>query len=221
MLERNLRAHGKTSHVWWRRSLFKFVINPKSFGQTVENMFYVSFLIKEGGVGIKHIHIIARVSCKYSPNITAGTRNSSDIIPVDLHRFPRASVPRPSWLWILPRPMSPTAHIAEARGLFCADGQAMNRGRCREGIKKDGAGVVSKDKVIGPWSISVVLVESVVYQRALACEALPRVSVASRVRFSPVPIARPCCPYCQPAQMCCSPYCHQPSGVCSCAECHK
>jgi hypothetical protein len=33
-------------------SLFDFVVNPNSFGQTVENLFYVSFLIKEGNAKV-------------------------------------------------------------------------------------------------------------------------------------------------------------------------
>ena len=33
-------------------NFFRFAINPRSFGQTVENLFYISFLIREAGVAL-------------------------------------------------------------------------------------------------------------------------------------------------------------------------
>jgi len=55
-LQRILECHGKTN-------FFRFVINPYDFAQSVENIFYLSFLIRDGKVAWE-VEDLEPVICK-------------------------------------------------------------------------------------------------------------------------------------------------------------
>ncbi|KAL1839293.1 hypothetical protein VTJ49DRAFT_1656 [Mycothermus thermophilus] len=73
--------------------LLRFVINPHSFGQTVENMFYVSFLIREGSVklafdenGLPSIEPV-RVNPSAEPSRSKAAMRHQAIMSIDMETW--------------------------------------------------------------------------------------------------------------------------------------
>ncbi|KAK6335910.1 nuclear protein [Orbilia blumenaviensis] len=69
---------------------FEFVINPESYGQTIENMFYLAFLIRDGRVGIMEseeglLYLIATTPATPEESQQQGLVRKQIVMPMEKH----------------------------------------------------------------------------------------------------------------------------------------
>ncbi|GFZ50233.1 hypothetical protein JCM24511_07989 [Saitozyma sp. JCM 24511] len=71
-------------------NLFRLVLNPESFGQTVENMFYLSFLVRDGRAGIEvgeDGEILVRQTQPHDPDIDGDVPKNQAVVELDVETW--------------------------------------------------------------------------------------------------------------------------------------
>jgi hypothetical protein len=68
-------------------NLFRFVINPNDFAQSVENLFYLSFLIRDGECALEMEEDGEPVICTFSLSLSFALRLISPQMCIDTGTF--------------------------------------------------------------------------------------------------------------------------------------